>query len=334
MPDERVGSVHVRSRLLLAGAALGVLAAAAAAPSGAIAARDVAPVPTTSHIHLLPTLAHHADCFPPLLVSVACGGAGAPLQSHGGPVQPAAAVFIVFWGWHGNDPSGQAPYQQAFFNGVGGSAWDASQTQYCAPAAGALNSTCSSGSTHVGNPGGVLKGTWSDDTNAVPSQPSDSAIQAEAVRAAQFFGNTSAASNTSTQYVIDTPPGNSTQGFNTQWCAYHGSAGSSFGALSYTDFPYQTDAGANCGQNFVNSGSAGRLDGVSIVGGHEYAEAQTDPDANTGWFDIAGNETGDKCAWIMAGPGAITDVSFGTGTFAVQGLWSNSAAGGAGTCVT
>jgi hypothetical protein len=334
MPDGHVAPVRVRSRLLLAGTGLGILAAAAAAPSGAIGALDLAPVPTTAHIHLLPTFAHHADCFPPLLVSVACGGAGTPMQSHGGPVQPAAAVYIVFWGWHGSDPSGQAPYQKAFFDGVGGSSWDGSQTQYCTSASGLIGTSCPAGATFVGNPANVLKGTWSDDTNAVPIQPSDSAIQAEAVRAAQFFGNTGAGSNTSTQYVIDTPHGNSTQGFNTQWCAYHGSASSSFGALSYTDFPYQTDAGANCGQNFVNSGASGLLDGVSIVGGHEYAEAQTDPDANSGWFDIAGNETGDKCAWIIAGPGAVTDVSLSTGTFAVQGLWSNSADAGTGACVT
>jgi serine protease len=332
MPDGTVGAV--RCRLLLAAAGLGALAAAAVAPSGVIAARDLAPVPTAAPIRALPTLAHRTDCFPPLLVSVACGGAGTPLRSHGGPIQPAAAVYIVFWGWHGSDPSGQAAYQEAFFNGVGGTTWNASQTQYCAPASGLLNSTCATGSTHVGNPAGVLKGTWSDDTNPVPSHPTDAAIQAEAVRAAAFFGKTSPASNTSTQYVIDTPQGNSTSGFNTQWCAYHGSASSSYGALSYTDFPYMTDAGANCGQNAVNTGAAGALDGVSIVGGHEFAEAETDPDANSGWFDTAGNETGDKCAWIIAGPGAMTDISLSTGSFAVQGLWSNNADSGAGSCVT
>jgi len=324
----------VRSRLLCAAGAVCATGALVAAPATGDASPQPASLPALSHVHLLPTLAHHDDCFPPLLVSVACGGAGTPLRWHGGPVEPAAAVYIVFWGWHGVDPSGQAAYQKAFFNGVGASTWDNSQTQYCSPATGTLSTTCSSSSTHVGNPGGVLKGTWSDDTNPVPSQPGDAAIQAEAVRAATFFGNTTAASNGSTQYIVDTPHGNSTAGFNTQWCAYHGSAPSSYGALSYTDFPYMTDAGANCGQNFVNSGSAGALDGVSIVGGHEYAEAQTDPDANSGWFDSTGNETGDKCAWISFGPGAATDVSLSSGTFAVQSLWSNNANSGAGGCDT
>jgi len=31
--------------------------------------------------------------------------------------------------------------------------------------------------------------------------------------------------------------------------------------------PYVTDLGASCGENFVNGGSAGLLDGFSIVNG-------------------------------------------------------------------
>jgi hypothetical protein len=310
--------------------ALGV----ATMPVGGSASATGAGAVTSSlpHIHQFPTLQRHADCFPPVVVSVACGGAGTPMSWGGGAVQTSPAVYVVFWGWGGRDPSGQATYQQNFFNGIGGGTWAASQTQYCENATG-IGTTCTTG-PFVGNQASILKGTWADDTNPVPASPDDNAIQAEAVRAAAHFGNTTAASNGSTQYVIDTPQGNSTSGFNTQWCAYHGMASSSYGGLSYTDFPYITDAGANCGQNFVNSGSAGLLDGVSIVGGHEYAESITDPNPPAGWTDTIGAETGDKCAWISFGPGAATDVSTGTGSFAVQSLWSNSDNSGAGGCVT
>ena len=184
----------------------------------------------------------------------------------------------------------------------------------------------------MGNPSGVLAGTWSDNSNAVPANPDDAAIAAEAARAAANFGNTSAASNANVQYIIDTPQGNSTTGFATQWCAYHSNASTSYGAISYTDFPYITDAGSSCGENFVNSGSAGLLDGVSIVGGHEFAESETDTAPPSGWTDTAGAETGDKCAWISAGPGASSDITLATGTFAVQSLWSNAANAGAGGC--
>jgi hypothetical protein len=321
-----------RSRaLLLCGAAL-TMAAAAMPISGSAATRAVS-TGALPQIHVLPTLAHRADCVPPL-VTLTCTGAGTRMTSGGGPIQTSAAVYIVFWGWNGSDPAGMGTYQQNFFNGVGGTGWNASQTQYCENTADPVGATCGSGSTYVGNPTGVLKGTWSDNTNAVPSSPDDAAIAGEAVRAAAHFGNTTAASNGSTQYIIDTPHGNSTSGFNTSWCAYHSIVSSQYGGLTYTDFPYIPDAGANCGQNFVNSGSAGNLDGVSIVGGHEFAETETDPGAGNGWLDTSGAETGDKCAWISSGAGASTDVSMSTGTFAVQSLWSNSANSGAGGCVS
>ncbi|HEV7679253.1 MAG TPA: hypothetical protein VGQ42_11855 [Candidatus Dormibacteraeota bacterium] len=321
-----------RSRALLLGGAVLTLAAAAAPVTGAASTRT--PVSRAlSHIHAMPTLQHEraGDCT--LFVSV-CQGAGTPMSTANGPIQVAPAVYIVFWGWNGIDPAGMGARQQNFFNGVGGSAWNASQTQYCKTANAPLNTTCPSNGTFVGNPTGVLKGTWTDNTNAVPASPDDNAIQAEAVRAAAHFANTTSASNAGTQYVIDTPHGNSTTGFGTQWCAYHGIASSSYGGLAYTDFPYIPDAGQSCGQNFVNAGSAGTLDGVSIVGGHEFAETETDPAvANTGWTDSIGAETGDKCAWISAGPGASTNVSLSNGTYAVQSLWSNNANSGAGGCV-
>jgi hypothetical protein len=319
-----------RSRALLLGGAALAMAAAAAPISGSASTHASSALP---HIHVLPTLSHRSDCVLPIVISVQCAGAGTPMTSGGGAIQPSAAVYIVFWGWNGNDPAGVAAYQQNFFNGVGGSTWNASQTQYCSNTTDPVGATCGTGSTFVGNPTGVLKGTWSDNTNAVPASPDDAAIQAEAVRAAAHFGNTTAVSNTSTQYIIDTPHGNSTSGFGTQWCAYHGMASSSAGGLAYTDFPYIPDAGASCGQNFVNSGTAGNLDGVSIVGGHEFAETETDPNPPGGWTDTSGAETGDKCAWINSGPGASTDITISTGTYAVQSLWSNSANHGAGGCV-
>ncbi len=46
----------------------------------------------------------------------------------------------------------------------------------------------------------------------------------------------------------------------------------------------------------------GIFDGYSIVTGHEYAEAVTDPDnfasVQDGWNDAQGSENGDKCAWL------------------------------------
>lgn len=300
-------------------------------------------------------VAAHADgalppgAMPMAVVTVGPPTLGPAMTSNGGPVQSSPAVYIVYWGWNGNDPSGQAAYQEAFFNGVGGSAWNASQTQYCGGAVNLVStgvessdfphgvsagSTCPGGATFVGNPTGLLKGTWTDNANAVPANPTDADVRAEAMRAAAFFGNVTAASNESAQYVIDTPSGSSSAGFGTSWCAYHDDVvGTAYGNLTYTNFPYITDAGTACGENIVNPGSAGLLDGVSIVAGHEFAETETDPLPSSGWADIKGQETGDKCAWVESGSGRMHDITLATGTFAVQTLWSNAALEGAGSCV-
>jgi serine protease len=82
----------------------------------------------------------------------------------------------------------------------------------------------------------------------------------------------------------------------------------------------------------VNGGTAGLLDGVSIVEGHEYAETITDQNPAGGYTDSRGAENGDKCAW-NTGPGAPAgNLSLPTGTFAMQSTWGNDGAGGAGTC--
>ncbi|MHB8511683.1 MAG: hypothetical protein ACYDCC_05835 [Actinomycetota bacterium] len=265
-----------------------------------------------------------------------CGGGGNNLYYHGGVggigVETAPKVYLVTWGWT-SDPSGELPYIENFYNGVGGSSWNNSVTQYCQNvASGTTNCAGISGAVFAGNPNSMFAGLW-QDTSTPPSSPSQSQLASEAVAAAAHFGNTSSSSNASVQYVIATATGKSSKGFGVQYCAWHSSTSSTYGNVAYTNFPYQTDAGTSCGENFVNSGSAGLLDGVSIVGGHEMAETETDQFPNGGWLDANGKENGDKCAWISSGQGAAADISLTTGTFAVQSLWSNAFNGNAGGCV-
>ncbi len=238
----------------------------------------------------------------------------------------ADKVYIIYWGsqWNGNDPSGEAAIQQNFFNHVGGSSWNNSVTQYCQGVAkGTIN--CGSSGTHATNPTGVLAGTWYDNSAAAPTHPTQSQLAAEAVKAAGHFGNTTAASNTTVQYVVSTATGNSMTGFGTQWCAWHSSTSSSYGNVAYTNMPYITDAGASCGANFNNLGPNA---GITIVGGHEFAETETDIFPNGGWLDRSSAENGDKCAWISSGQGASANVTMNGATFPVQSLWSNASAGG------
>jgi serine protease len=81
--------------------------------------------------------------------------------------------------------------------------------------------------------------------------------------------------------------------------------------------------GSSCGANFVNAGSGGVTDGVTIVEGHEYAETVTDQFPAGGWTDLTGYENGDKCAWISSGQGAAQDITLSTGSYPVQSTWAN-----------
>lgn len=227
----------------------------------------------------------------------------------GGPVQTAPKLYIVLWGnWSTGDPDGVANYYTTFIKGVGGSQWMSSQTQYGEPA-----------SPYVGNAGSIYVGTWNDTTDAIPTRSLtgrnyQSYLASEAQKAEAHFGDHT--SNAS--YVIMLPHGVKVNGFGTSYCAWHSTTSAGGGTIAYTNLPYIPDAGSSCGVNSVNAN--GTDDGVSIVGGHEQAETETDPQPRTGWADSGGNEDGDKCAWYN-----LADTSFSTGTFATQPLWSNSA---------
>ncbi len=200
----------------------------------------------------------------------------------------------------------------------------------CAPVPG-RQARCPAGAAFVTNPATQLGGTW-NDTSPVPSSPTASQIAAEAAKGAANFGY-----NPNANYMVFTPSGMSERGFGTRWCAYHSSTSSSRGTVAYSYIPYIPDAGAACGQNFVNGSNDtfghGWFDGFSIVAGHEYAEAATDPFPATGWLDSSGAENGDKCAWISSGQGAAANVPLGSNFYAAQSLWSNAFNGGAGGCV-
>jgi serine protease len=262
-------------------------------------------------------------------------------------------VYLIFWGtqWgstgtdgNGNttfsgDSAGMAPRLQQLFKGVGsgGELWSGVMTQYCEGVAVGTQ-TCPLNSLHVGYPsGGALGGVWYDNSAAAPANATALQLGQEAVTAAGHFGNTNAILNRSAQYVVVSPSGTHPDGFpSTGFCAWHDwngdvGASSSVGDIAFTNLPYVLDAGASCGANFVNPGSAGSLDGVTIVEGHEYAETVTDQNPAGGWTG-PGDENGDKCAWIGSGQGAAADVGFTTGAFAMQSTWSNSFNGGTGGC--
>ena len=302
----------------LAGAAFAGFAglALAAAPAQAAAAHG--------HDGMSLRSAHHS--------ATPAANSANDLNYGGGPVVTSPTVYVVYWGsqWGTgttptSDPSGEAALQSSFFSHAYGSGdtFFTSQTQYTNGSGGSVGHPSSS----------PLKGTWLDHSAKAPSRPTDAQLAAEAVKAAAHFG----VSGDNIQIIVDSPHGVVPSGFKTQYCAWHDVTTNASGAdVPYTNMPYITDAGSSCGSGFVaaTNGVNSNDEGITIVGGHEYAETLTDPEAGNGWVDSSGAETGDKCAWISSGQGASAIIALNGSYYAVQSLWSNNFGGGAGNCVT
>lgn len=326
------------------------LAGALCVPASAVSTSTVVVTAVAPRVYLSPT-------SPAAPYGVAPRAAAGPQQLayHGGHdghgIDSAPALYVVFWGsqWSKTDP--YATYERAFFAGLYGRGddWTGSQSQYCEGVA-TTSVDCPRKSAHVGVPAHrqIVKGVWFDD--ASPAVPTDVGVHVgtdgspdtvaeEAIRAAQHFGNTTNARNRNAIYMINLPSHFDGPRFGLGYCAYHSALASTIGDIAYAVMPYVTDIenpsgeGLSCGQHMVNKGAAGTYDGVSIVSGHEYLEAVTDPWPEAGWIDAQNSETGDKCAWKFSGPGAMADLRLATGTFAVQGMWSNLANNGQGQCV-
>jgi serine protease len=264
-------------------------------------------------------------------------------------------IYVVFYGsqWgtdtvtggydtFSGDPQGLAPRLEALYAGLGtnGEGWSGVLTQYCDGVASGTT-TCAASAVHVPYPSAnVLSGVWYDNAAASPTNATGNQLALEANAAAAHFGNTTQALNRNAQYIIVSPTGTHPDGFNTptgNYCAYHdyntdptmiggGAAPSTYGTFAWTNQPYLLDLGRSCGANYVNAGTAGLLDGVTIVAGHEYAESMTDLWPSGGWYATStGKENGDLCAWVgTGGTGGAQNVAFATGIFAMQASWSNA----------
>src|SRR5436305_7312140 len=257
-------------------------------------------------------------------------------------------VYLVFYGtqWgtqsvsngissFSGDSSHAAEAAQKMFQGIGTNSerWSADLTQWCdGPNVASGATSCPSNANFIPyQSGGVLSGVWYANSKASPSAATAAQLGQEAVSAASHFGNTTAAANRYSYYVILSPHGTNPDHYQGQYCAWHdwnGDAGvsSPYGDIAFSNQPYNMDSGAGCGVGFVNS--PGTLDGYTMTLGHEWHEMMSDQNPAGGWTNHTGSsyngqENSDECAWIAAGAtGGAANITFGTGTFAEQASWS------------
>lgn len=268
-------------------------------------------------------------------VSNASNGAPAttgngPLTYGGGQVLLTPKVIPVFWGFDAKngvpsatrDPDGVVPYLISFLDSLQASAWLGTVNQYFQN----NQQFISDWSLTVANP-------IFDDSSS-PGQPFTTDSPARAYtnsdvhnEVERLIGSGQIAENSDDIIVVVTP--HLAQNTDLQAagaCAAHfndqGMSGfNTIHNYTFVSLPYVPDLGSGCGAGAV----AGNLDGVSMLGGHEIAEAITDPYSNY-WANIGAetawtagiNEIGDLCA------GVTQQTQFlGGKFFATQALWSN-----------
>ncbi|TVY99698.1 hypothetical protein EAS64_41340 [Trebonia kvetii] len=258
--------------------------------------------------------------------AAACAEPDCNLPYHGGPVQHSPKVYVVFWGPSWQTDTGEeaaAAYLLSFYRGLGtgSDTWSTITSQY------------GDGSGKPAFSGAVLAGS-AIDTSTPPADVTPDDLAAEAVAADGTVDTANSqvvvASQSGTCFS-DGFAGSSCQPVPAMYCAWHSAATYSGGELSFTNLPYLLDA-PNCGENWINAGTAGTYDGFGTVSGHEYAESITDPQPYSGWIDtadtVSGGEIGDKCAWggqnSWGGNEPRGDITLSTGSFAVQSLWDNA----------
>jgi hypothetical protein len=110
------------------------------------------------------------------------------------------------------------------------------------------------------------------------------------------------------------------------FCAYHSSFGPSSAPVLYANEPYASFVPAACDSGRHPNGDD--ADATLNLVSHEHNEAITDPLGNA-WFDAAGYENGDKCAWDFGTSLGSTaygqyNQSIYTGKYYLQREWSNA----------
>ena len=225
------------------------------------------------------------------------------LLDHGGPVMATNAVYTVFWIPPGQSVSSnyvstinQFFQDVAHDNGLSSNVY-AVDTQY-------------SSILYSSSFGGTFT-----DTSAFPANGcnpyggasvclEDSQVQSELEKVISQQGWQKNGTNMfflfTPQDVESCDPGNGCA--FTDYCAYHGFAND---GLIYANQPYAVSARFPGSCDTGESPNGDDADSTINVASHEHNEAITDPQLDA-WFDQAGWEIGDKCAWTFgtrSGPG-------------------------------
>jgi hypothetical protein len=226
-------------------------------------------------------------------------GAG-NLKYHGGPVEHTNTTYAIYWVPSGYSmQSGYSTVMNQFFTDVGADSGKTTNvyytgTQYSDGSGNVQYSSSFSGSYTDTSPLPASGCTDSDTSVCL----TDAQEQAEIKKDITAAGWTAGPNK---EFFLFTAKGigsclSSSECAFTYYCAYHSWAGSGSSQILYANMPYADTVPSACGTGQKPNGSD--ADDTINVTSHEHNETITDENGNA-WYDSAGYEDGDKCAWIF-----------------------------------
>jgi hypothetical protein len=247
----------------------------------------------------------------------------AAITYHGGPVMNASTGVNVYLIWYGNwatqSPTGKAIITD-MLNSAGGQPYFNINTTYY--------QTSNTPANQVKNVVTVMGAI--DDVNKSQGAKLTDAKVKTIVSSAISTGKLPK-DPTAVYFVLTTKDVSESSGFCTQYCGWHSHA-----TILSTDIKYSFVGDAArclsaCAPQTTSPNNNPGVDGMASVVMHELEEAASDPDLNA-WYDSAGAENADKCAWTFGttfnpGNGSMANVTWGARNFLIQQNWVNSGAG-------
>jgi len=239
------------------------------------------------------------------------------------PVMINPNVYVIWYGTWAADSCSQTgtttpALTNKFFRNVGSSDWYKVNMSYYQT----MNSVTSNVTDYV-NLNGCSVDTGSLGKSLDGANPQTYAVVNNAIDS----GTLPADSNG--LYFVLTSPDVAVSGFGTSFCGYHSYSTNASTSVTYK-YSFVGDPqnylGGCSGQSASSPNGNPRADAMLSVVAHELVEAVSDPLLNA-WFDSAGNENADKCAWSFAPSqtatnGSLYNIIVGGAQFYIQQNWN------------
>lgn len=238
------------------------------------------------------------------------------ISYHGGSVMTGTAnkaYYIWYGNWANNSATTLLPHLAQH---LGGSPYFNINTTYYNKAG-----------THVSN--AVAYGGSTTDSYSQGKSLTDATV--ETVVASAIAAGKLPKDSRAVYFVLASADVDETSGMCTQYCGWHWYGTIAGSKLKYSFVGNPDRCPSACEQQTTSPNGNAGADGMASIVAHELEEAVTDP-YGTAWYDAAGEENADKCAWTFgaestAANGSRYNMILGGTEYLIQQNWLNASGG-------